>query len=160
MPITLNLQLPQKDFYVFKNDLESINSIADFIIPGENSHWDQYDELYKDNNYLFELSWEFYDLITNESVTLKQFYGEKEIEKFPFNFYYEKSNPEDRRLFLSSWENTINPFLLNDFLNKIVPSTIYNDLNEETQNQISKVLTLTEIAMKYAIRIGITADPD
>ncbi|MCD0472294.1 hypothetical protein [Flavobacterium sp. JAS] len=160
MPVTLNLQLPQKEFYVFKNDLESINSIADFIIAGENSYWDQYNELYKDNNYLFELSWELYDLITNESIQLKQFYGEKEIEKFPFNFYHQKSNPEDRRVFLSSWENTINPFLLNDFLNKIIPSPIYNTLNEETKTQISKIVTLTEIAMKYAIRISITTDPD
>ncbi|KFF06677.1 hypothetical protein [Flavobacterium reichenbachii] len=160
MPITLNLQLPQKEFYVFKNDLENIKSIADFIIPGDDFHWNYYDELYKNNNYLFELSWEFHDLITNESVELKQFYGEEDIEKFPFNFYYEKSNPEDRRVFLSSWENTINPYLLNDFLHKIVQSDLYNDLNQETQNQITKTIKLTEIAMKYAVRIGITIDPD
>ncbi|MCR4033632.1 MULTISPECIES: hypothetical protein [Flavobacterium] len=160
MPVTLNLQLPKKEFYVFKEDLENIQSIADFTIAGDEFHWDYYDELYKNNNYLFELSWEFYDLITNESIELKQFYGEKEIEKFPFNFYYEKSNPEDRRVFLSSWENTINPFLLNDFLNKILNTDYYNDLNEETQTQINKIIKLTEIGMKYAVRIGITVDPD
>lgn len=160
MPVTLNLQLPKKEFYVFRNDLVNINEIADFIIPGDEFHWDYRDELYKNNNYLFELSWEFYDLITNESVELKQLYGEKEIEKFPFNFYYEKSSPEDRRVFLSSWENTINPYLLNDFLNRILQSTYYNDLNEETQTQITNIIKLTEIAMKYSVRIGIVADPD
>ncbi|MBP4136689.1 hypothetical protein [Flavobacterium geliluteum] len=160
MPVTLNLQLPQKEFYVFKNDLEDIKSIADFIIPGDDFYWNNNDELYKNNNYLFELSWEFHDLITNESVELKQLYGEKDIEKFPFNFYYQKSNPEDRRVFLSSWENTINPYLLNDFLNKIVQSDFYSNLKEETQNQITKTIKLTEIAMKYSVRIGITIDPD
>src|SRR6188768_3808162 len=160
MPVTISINLPQKHFYVVKEDLVKIDEMADEKIMRDGYYWDRYDEYYKVKTYSFAVSWELLGLIGNRTIKLGEFFSDAEVERFPFNFYYKSTASENRSVFLSTWESSINPSLLHDFLERLIQSKHYIQLAGQDKQQIRKLILLSKIMMKYSIRLDICSDPD